>query len=63
VRLAHGSEGEVKSWYIDVSLEKLDAEIAFLADGVVSGGDVPILVLEPKNIYTDRVFRLPADER
>ncbi len=56
-----GSEGKVKSWYIDVSLDDLNAEIAFLADGVVIGRSVPVLVLEPKDIYTDRVFRLPSD--
>ncbi len=58
-----GSEGKVKSWYIDVSSDKLDAEIAFLLDGVVPGGSVPVLALEPKDIYTDRVLTLPSDDQ
>ncbi len=62
-RWSDGNDGRAKSWYIDVATEDLQEELTFLTDGKISGKTVPILKLNPLDLFTDRVLRLPAFEQ
>ncbi len=58
-----GNDGRAKSWYIDVATEDLQEELEFLLDGKVSGETLPILRLNPLDLYTERVLRLPPNDQ
>ncbi|MEH6475471.1 MAG: 3'-5' exonuclease [Sneathiella sp.] len=57
-----GANGRAKSWYLDVSEGELVEEARFLLDGRVIGPTVPMLKLNPVDLYTDRSMSLPPED-
>jgi len=61
-RWSDGSDGKAKSWYIDVAQGEMELEKEYLAGCRIPGGYIPVLKLQPMDLFTDRTLYLPSSD-